>query len=190
MRFLGHEGMNEFEMGRTQRVKVVTRASASYARQLTNTFLDRMKVKPVLDLILNKEEKDGLCRSIHFSKCQIFTIVFTDLSCNVLGFCASLEMRGKSFEEIKKILDIPIHDWSITNLKTLKSTTALLQIHQAIKVDEFKKFWSILDSRWTTEDLKIRQKIIMTLQLQGDLVDEIRKIMNDQCPTWSKIGKK
>ena len=98
-------------------------------------------------------------------------------------------MRGKSFEEIKKILDIPIHDWSMNNLKTLKSTTALLQIHQAIKVDEFKKFWSILDSRWTSEDLKIRQKIIMTLQLQGDLVDEIRKIMNDHCPNWSKIGK-
>ena len=98
-------------------------------------------------------------------------------------------MRGKCFEEMKKILDLPTSNWTIANLKTLRSSTGLLQIHQSMKVDEFTKSWNESDPRWTSEELKIRQKIMMTLKLQGNLVREIRKIMNAECPNWSKVGK-
>ena len=100
-------------------------------------------------------------------------------------------MRGKGFETMKKILDhpTPYGNWIAADLKTLKFTMGLLQIHQAMKVNEFEKFWNVEDARWNDEDLKIRQKILMTLKLQGDIVEEIRKTFNAQCPQWSKIVK-
>ena len=92
-----------------------------------------------------------------------------------------LKKRGKCFDDINQAFEMNNPKWTVEQMKNVKSIMGLVNC-QRYKIEE--KLAKINVSKWSSEELKIPQKVSMTFRIQTKLIEELKrhnlqKILND-----------
>ena len=157
--------------------------SAKEIKKPTSSDFSPEDIQKIAAIVAKLQEKAVMLKKIHNSLClggikNIFDLENPQLTNDeqqILKFIEfGLKKRGKCFDEINQAFDMNSPKWTLGQMKNVKSITGLVNC-QRYKIEE--KLRTIDVSKWSPEELKITQKVLMTFQIQTNIIEEIKQIL-------------
>ena len=91
-----------------------------------------------------------------------------------IGLEVDLRKREKCIDDINDAFDLKNPKWSNEKMVNVKSIMGLFNL-QMYHIE--KKVQNLNYSKWTSEQVRIPKKLLVTLQIQKKLIDEIKEIL-------------